>query len=121
MARIKALPELSTVYSTVSAEDVERSGASASDVLAVAREFSKNAGNIGEAKLLFLFVEHEDDSAEVYVSANPNVKLAELCTYFGGELISPNMCHARFPDTAMPDYENLLAEMYAKLKDTIGL
>ncbi len=121
MARIKALPELSTVYSTVSAEDVERSGASAADVLAAAREFSKNAGNIGDAKLLFLFIETGAGSEEFYISSNPNVKLSELCTYFGGELISPNICHATFPDTATPDYENLLAEMYGKLKDTIGL
>jgi phosphoesterase RecJ-like protein len=121
MARTKVMPELGVAYSAVNAQDVERSGASDADVLAVAREFSRNADGIGDAKLVFLFVERDGVGMEAYISANQNVKLADVVAYFGGELVSAGLAHAKLVDVHTVDIEHLLGEMHAKLKGTIGL
>ena len=117
MARIAALPEFGTVYSTVTEQDVERAGASEADILAVAREFSRGTG---DAKVTFLFLER-DGNLEVYISSNPNIKLGEVVHYFGGSFINASIGYAKLMSTSGDQVERLLGDMYAKLKDRIGL
>jgi len=116
MARIKDLPEHGAVYSVVSAQDLERSEASDNDIIRAAQEFAKN---ISDAKIIFLAV--EKNPLQVYITANPNVKLSELINYFGGEFISGSFGKVELRDRSINDIEKVISDVLNDLRPRLGL
>ncbi len=117
MARIKHLPEYSSMLSIIGSQDILKSDADANTVLQVAEDF---AASMSDAKLSLLAVE-KDGSIELYMAANPNIKFRELVNHFGGEYISENFAKAIVPNRSINDAEQVVTEALVDLKPRLGL
>ena len=117
MARIKNLSDYSAMLSVVGIADVEKSGAEEKDILKVAEDL---AANISDAKILF-FVAERNDYLEMFISANPNIKLQELVHFFGGEFISDDFARAKIKGRAITEVEQVILGALGQLKPRLGL
>ena len=116
MARIKSLPQFSAVFSVVTAQDLERSEADQEDIFKAAEEFCKN---VAGAKLVFFAVEQQP--LALYFCGNPNIKLAELVNYFGGQFVSGTLAKAELSSRKINEIEQVLLDALADLKPRLGL
>lgn len=117
MARIKTIPEFSTAYSAVNMADVQKSGTNYEQILKVAEDF---VANISNHKLAFLAVERED-SVELFITSNPNIKLAELALYFGGEYVGEHLVRVELKDLTLDQTEAKVNEALSNLKPRLGI
>lgn len=117
MARISAMPELGVVYSMLSIDDIQKSGAKDEDLKKVLHEF---VVNVADARLVILAAE-KTDGVELYISASPNVKLSEIINHFGGEYLSANIGRAFLKDAKIQETEALITSTVKDLKVRLGL
>lgn len=116
MARLKDLPIEGVIFSLVTAQDIEKSGAGPDSFFNVSEELVLN---LSEFKLLFLAVER-DKSFDVYVHSNPNIKLIEVINSFGGEQI--NATSGKFVlEKKIEEIEAAILDSLNNLKTRIGL
>lgn len=115
MARIRSLPEPGIFYTTVSALDVEKTGASGADMLQAMNEL---VSNMSEVKMLFLIIEREK-SLLAYIYSTPNIKLSEIVNYFGGEVISDSLGKVTFNEH-LDKSEILVKSALEQLKVRLG-
>ncbi len=117
MARIATLPEFGAIYSVLTLQDIQRSGASEQDVFKVMQEF---VVNVSDFKLLFLIVERNSD-LDLYVHSNPNIKLDEVVNFFGGKVIATQIGKAALHNQNINNANSILIEALGKLKSRVGL
>ncbi len=86
LARIKHEPENMIAHSGVNRMDIEKSGASQEDVMAVLKEMNLQ---LGFAKIHIFFREVSEDLTEVYMSAPAVLNLPDLFNEYSPENIQP--------------------------------
>jgi nanoRNase/pAp phosphatase (c-di-AMP/oligoRNAs hydrolase) len=117
MARIVHLTEFGTIFSVLSKQDIERSGATELEIPQVFDEF---VSNVTDARLLFLFIEREG-YLDLYVHAHQNVKTDDIVHYFGGNVVSADIGKARIEGKDITEAEAIVREALQKLRPALGL
>jgi bifunctional oligoribonuclease and PAP phosphatase NrnA len=117
MARIKNLSESGVVFTALTSQDLERSGAVESEAEKVLKELT---ANISDVRLLFLCLEN-NNKIDVYVYAHPNIKLSEILNHFGGRQVSENTGTFVLDNIQLTGVENLIEGAVSNLKMRLGL
>jgi phosphoesterase RecJ-like protein len=117
MARIKALTDFSAMFSVVGQQDILKSEADENTILKVAEDFF---ASMADSKINF-FVAEKEGYLDMYISANPNIKLRELVNYFGGDFISDAIAKAKIQNHSVIEVEKLITDALTELKPRLGL
>lgn len=117
MARISSISDLGVVYSMLSADDIQKSGAKDEDLKKVLHEF---VSNVADARLVILAAE-KSDGVELFFSASPNVKLSEIVNHFGGEYLSANVGRAFLAGKKIQEIEAIITTSVKELQVRLGL
>jgi phosphoesterase RecJ-like protein len=119
MARIKTLPEFTktTVYfSVVTAQDLERSGASETDMQ---QAFHELVSNLPDLKVMF-FVAETTPTLSVFMYVHPNLKIADVANEFAATILSESMAEAHLT-LPITEAEQSITKTLEQLKNRIGL
>ena len=85
LARLREVPELGLAYSLVSVTDLEKSGASAGDILPVMREF---AANLAGRRIVMFLAETAPRQVTGYFHLHPSVKSQLVTSALSGHMLN---------------------------------